>query len=278
MKKETAKVLSQNRIADEIYSMWIECEVANSAKPGQFIDVYVNDDSKLLPRPISICEVGENKLRIVYRVVGGGTKLMSTYKNGDDLDIIGPLGNGFDLKERKAVLVAGGIGIPPMVELAKQLSKEIGKENVLSVLGYRDELFLVEELEKYSEVIVTTEDGSAGIKGTVIDGLKESLDGIVEACGGISSSPLEEGSGAGRVVYGCGPIPMLKAVKEWALDESRPNKIEQCQISLEERMACGIGACLACVCKTKEKDEHSNVCNKRICKDGPVFDANDVIL
>ncbi len=276
MKKETARVISQNKIADGIYSMWIETEAAATAKPGQFIDVYVNDDSKLLPRPISICEVKENRLRIVYRVVGGGTKVMSTYQDGDNIDIIGPLGNGFDLKERRAVLVAGGIGIPPMVELAKQLSKKYGKENVLSVMGYRDELFLVEELEKYSEVVVTTEDGSSGIKGTVIDGLKESLDGYVELCGGISMDPFSAGSNAGRVVYACGPIPMLKAVKDWALDESRLNKIEQCQISLEERMACGIGACLACVCKTKEKDEHSNVCNKRICKDGPVFDAKEI--
>ena len=252
MKKETAKILSQNKIADGIYSMWIETTAAKEAKPGQFIDVYVNDDSKLLPRPISICEVKDDSLRIVYRVVGGGTKIMSTYQEGDEIQIIGPLGNGFDMRDGKAILVGGGIGIPPMVELAKNLSEKIGKENVVSVMGYRDELFLTDELEQFSTVVIATEDGSTGTKGTVIDALNEN---------GVD----------GDVLYACGPIPMLKALKDWANEKGI-----ECQISLEERMACGIGACLACVCKTKEKDEHSNVCNKRICKDGPVFDANEI--
>ena len=252
MKKETAKILSQNKIADGIYSMWIETSTAKEAKPGQFIDVYVNDDSKLLPRPISICEVKDNSLRIVYRVVGGGTKIMSSYQEGDEIQIIGPLGNGFDMRDGKAILVGGGIGIPPMVELAKNLSEKIGRENVISVMGYRDELFLVDELEQFSTVVIATEDGSTGTKGTVIDALNEN-------------------SVDGDVLYACGPIPMLKALKDWANEKGI-----ECQISLEERMACGIGACLACVCKTKEKDEHSNVCNKRICKDGPVFDANEI--
>ena len=250
MKKETARAISQNKIADGIYSMWSETEAANSAKPGRFIDVFVNDDSKLLPRPISICEVKDNRLRIVYRVVGGGTKLMSTYQDGAQIDIIGPLGNGFAMRDGKAILVGGGIGIPPMVELAKQLSDKIGKENVTAVMGYRDELFLTEELEQFAQVVIATEDGSTGTKGTVVDALNEN---------GVS----------GDVMYACGPIPMLKALKDWAKDI-------ECQISLEERMACGIGACLACVCKTKEKDEHSNVCNKRICKDGPVFYAKEI--
>ena len=249
MKKETAKILSQNKIADGIYSMWIETSAAKEAKPGQFIDVYVNDDSKLLPRPISICEVKDDSLRIVYRVVGGGTKIMSTYQEGDEIQVIGPLGNGFDMRDGKAILVGGGIGIPPMVELAKNLSEKIGKENVISVMGYRDELFLTDELEQFSTVVIATEDGSTGTKGTVIDA-------------------LDENGVGGDVLYACGPIPMLKALKD--------GKGIECQISLEERMACGIGACLACVCKTKEKDEHSNVCNKRICKDGPVFDANEI--
>ena len=252
MKKETAKILSQNKIANGIYSMWIETSAAKDAKPGQFIDVYVNDDSKLLPRPISICEVKDDSLRIVYRVVGGGTKIMSTYEEGDEIQIIGPLGNGFDMRDGKAILVGGGIGIPPMVELAKNLSEKIGKENVISVMGYRDELFLTDELEQFSTVVIATEDGSTGTKGTVIDA-------------------LDENGVGGDVLYACGPIPMLKALKDWA-----NGKGIECQISLEERMACGIGACLACVCKTKEKDEHSNVCNKRICKDGPVFDANEI--
>lgn len=255
MKKETAKIISQECIATDIYSMWIETKAADTAVPGQFVDLYVNDESKLLPRPISICEVEDGKLRVVYRVVGCGTKQLSSYKAGDSIELIGPLGNGFSMRDKKAVLVGGGIGIPPMTELAKQLSVKIGKENVTAVVGYRDsELFLKEELEKYATVVIATDDGSVGTHGTVIDA-------------------MDAEKVSGDVMYACGPMPMLRALKTWALDRDM-----ECQLSLEERMACGIGACLACVCKTKEKDAHSNVNNKRICKDGPVFDAREIEL
>ena len=248
-----ADITKQEHLVDDIYSMILRCPaISEVAHSGQFVSVYSKDSARLLPRPISICEVKDDSLRIVYRVVGGGTKIMSTYQEGDEIQIIGPLGNGFDMRDGKAILVGGGIGIPPMVELAKNLSEKIGKENVISVMGYRDELFLTDELEQFSTLVIATEDGSTGIKGTVIDALDEN---------GVD----------GDVMYACGPIPMLKALKDWA-----NSKDIECQISLEERMACGIGACLACVCKTKEKDEHSNVCNKRICKDGPVFDANEI--
>ncbi len=253
-KKEKAKVVSQQCIGTDIYSMVIETEAAQTAVAGQFISVYVNDKTKLLPRPISICEVDKEKstLRIVYRVVGGGTKEMATYKAGDSVDIIGPLGNGFMQREgKKAILIGGGIGIPPMVELAKELKD---KAEVQIVAGYRDELFLTDELEANGALYIATEDGSTGTKGTVIDAIK--------------ANKIE-----GNVIYACGPTPMLKAIKEYAL----PLGIE-CQLSLEERMACGIGACLACVCQSKEKDSHSNVNNKRICKDGPVFLAEEVEL
>lgn len=253
--KEIAKVISQECIATGVYSMWIQTnDVAGEAVPGQFISVYCKDGAKLLPRPISICEVSkeENTLRIVYRVVGGGTEEMSGYTAGDDIDILGPLGNGFMMREGKdAILIGGGIGVPPMVELAKNL-KDMA--NVSIIAGYRDELFLTEELETNGKLYIATEDGSTGTKGTVIDAIKEQN---VE----------------GKVIYACGPTPMLRAIKEYALE----NGIE-CQISLEEKMACGIGACLACVCKSKDKDHHTNVNNKRICKDGPVFLAEEVEL
>lgn len=252
--KETASVVSQESIGTDIYSMVIKTKAAKEARAGQFISMYCNDKTKLLPRPISICEVNkqESALRVVYRVVGGGTEEFSTYAAGDKIDIIGPLGNGFVKRAgKKAILIGGGIGIPPMVELAKEL-KDIAEVQI--VAGYRNELFLTEELESNGTLFIATEDGSTGTKGTVIDAIKEQN---VE----------------GAVIYACGPTPMLKAIKEYALEK----KIE-CQLSLEERMACGIGACLACVCKSTNKDHHTNVNNKRICKDGPVFLAEEVDL
>lgn len=261
--KEIAKVVSQECIGTGVYSMVIKTEAAKEAVAGQFVSVYCKGKDKLLPRPISICQINkdEGTLRIVYRVVGGGTEEMSTYKSGDDIALIGPLGNGFMQREgKKAILIGGGIGIPPMVGLAETLN-EMAKKNGLNpkeyvqvVAGYRDELFLTEELENSGNLHIATEDGSVGTKGTVIDAINEQ-------------------AVAGDVIYACGPTPMLKAIKEYALE-----KDIECQISLEERMACGIGACLACVCKSKDKDHHTNVNNKRICKDGPVFLAQEVEL
>lgn len=251
--KERAVVVSQEQIATDIYSLWLRAEAAVSAKAGQFISMYTNDSGKLLPRPISICEIDkENKqLRVVYRVTGEntGTEQFSKLVSGDEIEILGPLGNGFPLKEKKAFLIGGGIGIPPMLELAKQLDAE--KQ---IVVGYRDELFLTEELSENGEVYVATEDGSAGTKGNVLDAIREN---------GLTAD----------IICACGPTPMLRALKTYAEE----NNIE-CYISMEERMACGIGACLACVCKSKEKDHHTNVHNKRICKDGPVFLATEVDL
>ena len=251
--KERAVVVSQEQIATDIYSLWLRAEAAVSAKAGQFISMYTNDSGKLLPRPISICEIDkENKqLRVVYRVTGEntGTEQFSKLVSGDEIEILGPLGNGFPLKEKKAFLIGGGIGIPPMLELAKQLDAE--KQ---IVVGYRDELFLTEELSENGEVYVATEDGSAGTNGNVLDAIREN---------GLTAD----------IMYACGPTPMLRALKTYAEE----NNIE-CYISMEERMACGIGACLACVCKSKEKDHHTNVHNKRICKDGPVFLATEVDL
>ena len=255
-KKENAAVISQEKLADGIFSMWLRTEAAQTAVPGQFISMYTNDGTKLLPRPISICEIdkAEGALRVVYRVTGKntGTKQFSECKAGDTIPVIGPLGNGFPLEKaegRKAFLMGGGIGVPPILELSKQL-KNCEKQ---IVMGYRDSsTFLKEQFEENGAVYVSTEDGSVGTKGNVMDAIREN---------GLTAD----------IIYACGPTPMLRAIKSFA----ESNGIE-CYISLEERMACGIGACLACVCKTKEKDHHSNVNNKRICKDGPVFLSTEV--
>ena len=251
---EIAVVDSQRQLSEGIFDMWITTEnVAKEAVPGQFISVYTKDASKLLPRPISICEVNGNKLRIVYRVAGAGTAEFSAYEAGENIHILGPLGNGFPLDNmegRKAILIGGGIGIPPMLELAKQLNcdKEI-------VLGYRSsDTFLDKELEVLGNVTIASDDGSIGTHGTVIDAIKAN-------------------NITGDVIFTCGPTPMLRAIKAYAAE----NNIEA-WVSLEEKMACGIGACLACVCKSTEVDHHSMVHNKRICKDGPVFNATEVDL
>lgn len=256
--KEIAEVLSQESIGAGIYSMWLKCPlVAGDAKEGQFISLYCHDGAKILPRPISICEINkeEGSLRIVYRVVGGCTEEFSTYSKGTQIEILGPLGNGFTLKpEKTAMLIAGGIGIPPMVQTARRL-KEEGCKEINIVVGYRNaETFLIEELSTYGNVIIATEDGSLGTKGNVMNAIEAN---------GIKAD----------VIYSCGPTPMLRAIKEYAI----ANDIEA-YISMEEKMACGIGACLACVCKSKDVDHHSHVNNKRVCKDGPVFNVLEVEL
>lgn len=250
--REFATVIEQKKIASDVYSLWLLTEqIAREAKPGQFISVYSKDDSRMLPRPISICEIDREagKLRIVYRVVGQGTEEFSHLAAGEKVEILGPLGNGFPLKGKKAFLMGGGIGIPPMVQLARELDCE-----VQIIAGYRDELFLTEELSESGALYVATEDGSAGTKGNVMDAIREN---------GLTAD----------IIYACGPKPMLRAIKAYAEEHDI-----ECYISMEERMACGIGACLACVCQSKEVDGHTHVHNKRICKDGPVFLSTEVEL
>lgn len=254
--KEQAVILSQEMIAEQIFSMWLETEkIASTAVPGQFISVYSNDSGRMLPRPISICETDKarNAVRIVYRVAGKGTEEFSGYSAGDRLEILGPLGNGFPLgrcpEGKKAFLIGGGIGIPPMVQLSREIKGE-----VQVIAGYRSELFLTEELSAHGSMYIATEDGSTGTKGNVLDCIREN-------------------NLTADVIYACGPTPMLRAIKEYAAREGI-----ECWLSLEERMACGIGACLACVCRSREIDGHSKVHNKRICKEGPVFAAEDVEL
>ena len=254
--KMKSTVIEQKMIADGICSMWLDAkEVAVQAKPGQFISVYSNDKSRVLPRPISICEIDREKgtLRIVYRVVGKGTEEFSKAEAGDSFEILGPLGNGFPIEEakgKKVLMIGGGIGVPPMLQTAKEIEGE-----AIIVSGYRNQdLFLKEELESAGTLFIATEDGSVGTKGNVVDAIRENQ---IEA----------------DMMFACGPKPMLRALKNYALEKGIP-----CWISMEEKMACGVGACLACVCQSKDVDSHSHVHNKRICKDGPLFLSTEVEL
>ncbi len=256
-RKETARVIAQTSLAAGIYDLRIVTTLARQAHCGQFVALYPKDKSTLLPRPISICEADQKQqiLRLVYRVAGQGTAAFSELKAGDVLDVLGVLGNGFPVSEAKpgmtALLVGGGVGVPPIVQLAKELTCE-----KRIVAGYRDsQCFLREDFERAAgaqNVYLATEDGSVQTRGNVMDAI---------AANGLRAD----------ILYACGPLPMLRAVKQYAIREKIP-----AYLSLEERMACGVGACLGCVCKTAKVDAHSHVKNARICTDGPVFEAREV--
>ena len=259
--QENVTVVSQKQIADGIFDLVLQTkEIAAHAKPGQFVSVYSNDASKLLPRPISLCGIDREAgtLRLVYRVTGEktGTEEVSKLEAGDTIKIMGPLlGNGFAVESgKKAFLIGGGIGVPPMLQLAKEI-KASGVAEFQTIMGYRNaQTFLLDEFKEHGDAFAATEDGSVGTKGNVIDAIKAL---------GLKAD----------VIYACGPTPMLRALKAYAQEQNM-----ECYVSMEERMACGIGACLACVCNSTEKDAHSNVKNKRICKEGPVFNAKEVEL
>lgn len=229
-------------IAPSVYKMTLKGDTASIKKPGQFINIKL--DGLFLRRPISISDWGEDFIVIIYKVVGAGTKKMSEMKKGERLDILCGLGNGFDTSksDKKAVVIGGGVGVPPMYGLAKKLISE-GKE-VSAILGFntKDEIFYKDEFEKIgAKVFVTTVDGSFGTKGFVTDAL-ENIDY--------------------SYFYTCGPEPMLKAVYNKTTTSG--------ELSFEERMGCGFGACMGCSCKTKYG-------NKRICKDGPVLVKEEII-
>ena len=277
--KQTAVVASQREIAPQIFDMWVNTDLAADARPGQFICVYPKDRSTLLPRPISICEVNEERtaLRLVYRIAGQGTAEFSAYREGDGIAILGTLGNGFleaagidsvagsivrdDVEiaadrmffGKKVFLMGGGIGIPPILQLAKTMNGLLARDSIQIIVGYRDaQTFLREDLEQYGQVYIATEDGSIGTKGNVMDA-------------------VEENNLAAGMIFACGPMPMLRAVKGYAAKAAI-----SAYLSLEEHMACGVGACLGCVVRTKSINHHSHVNNARICTDGPVFEAKEV--
>ncbi|WP_408069620.1 dihydroorotate dehydrogenase electron transfer subunit [Butyrivibrio sp. JL13D10] len=262
-KKITVEVISQSSIAEGIMDLRLKTDLSEVARPGQFVGIYPKNKATLLPRPISICgyDREEGSLRIVYRIAGTGTAEFALYRQGDTVDILGVLGNGFPLEKaegKRVLIIGGGIGVPPLLGLAKELkesSKDKAPESITMVMGYRNsDNFLAEEFKTLGNLFIATEDGSVGTKGNVIDACREN---DIKA----------------DVIYACGPMPMLRGVASYAKEIGA-----KAYISLEERMACGVGACLGCICKTKKEDEHSHVNNARICTDGPVFDAEDLEL
>ncbi len=246
-------IIDKKTIAKGMFDMTILCnEVALNARAGQF--VHIKAPSFSMRRPISICEVDKEKetLRIVFEVRGKGTEEISQLNIGDTIDMIAPLGNGFTLlsNDKKAITIGGGIGAPPMLEVAKYYG-----ENCTAISGFRSAsiVILEDDFKKIgANTIVCTDDGTYGKKGFVTEALKESIK---------TQKP--------DIIYACGPRPMLKAISEIASE----NNIE-CEVSLEERMGCGVGACLVCACKTKKNgEEHMS----HVCKDGPVFNSKEVV-
>ena len=252
---ENMKVIVQEEIAPAIFELVLEGEMVEAMKAGQFLHLRVPDDAHLLRRPISISSIDKSKKQchLIYRIEGSGTAIFSTLKTGDSLDVMGPQGNGFDLSElddySKVLLVGGGIGVPPLLEVAKQLH-ERGVE-ITTVLGFsnRNAVILDDELAKYGQVYVTTDDGSHGIKGNV-------------------SVVINEFDTEFDAIYSCGAPGMMKYINQTFHDHPRA------YLSLESRMACGMGACYACVLKVPENETVS----QRVCEDGPVFKTGTVVL
>lgn len=240
-KQNKYKILSNEPLTKDVYKMVLEGDTEYITAPGQFINIAL--DGKYLRRPISVCDYDEDCITIIYKVVGEGTEQMSALKIGTVLDVLTGLGNGYDIsKSTKPLLIGGGVGVPPMYNLAKTLIANGQVPTVILGFNTADEVFYEQEFKVLGcDTFVTTADGSYGIKGFVTD----ALDGIDF-----------------DYFYTCGPLPMFKAIYN-AVDKDG-------QFSFEERMGCGFGACMGCSCKTKYG-------NKRICKDGPVLEKEEII-
>lgn len=262
----SAQLLYNKRIKKNYYEIALMApKIATSALPGQFVNIKVTDDLEpLLRRPFSIHQIyRQTGIKILYEAIGRGSEALTQRKSGECLDVIGPLGNGFDYGGRRTaddgrrILVAGGMGTAPLVFLAEKLAKT--KNLVLLGARTKDDILCEKEFKELGcEVKIATDDGSRGFKGYVSELLKDELSA--------KRYPCLSGRQALNALYACGPTPMLKEISRISQEYEIPT-----QISLEAHMACGIGACMGCVIKTKE-DEY-----KRVCKDGPVFEASRVI-
>ncbi|SHJ72423.1 dihydroorotate dehydrogenase electron transfer subunit [Geosporobacter subterraneus DSM 17957] len=250
-----SKIISNDLISSDIYRIRLErTPDMGNIEAGQFFHIKSQDSGAFfLRRPISVCFTTDNEIHLVVRKSGKGTKVICEKRAGDSLDLLGPLGNGFRLADpdKKILLIGGGIGTAPLLELARQLENP----HVKVLLGYRKDPYLVDEFQKYSkEVLVAVEEGERGYSGYVTDLLKQEIDHEQPDC-----------------IYACGPEVMLKKVQQLGLQY----QIET-QLALEERMACGVGACLVCSCKVKAEENGWHFV--RTCKEGPVFSGSEVIF
>ena len=242
MKQGIFEILENIALTESVFKMILRGDVSSITAPGQFVNIKL--DGLYLRRPISVCDLGDCTLTIIYKVVGKGTEQMSRMQSGEKLDVLTGLGNGYDLTVAGArpVLLGGGVGVPPMYLLAKQLLAQGKKVTVILGFNTESEIFYEKEFSDLgADVIVTTVDGSRGIKGFVTDALKM-LDYTY--------------------FYTCGPEPMLKAVYKASVTSG--------QMSFEKRMGCGFGACMGCSCKTITG-------YKRICKEGPVMRKEEIL-
>lgn len=252
------EIVRQTKIATNVYELVLQGDkLALVASQGQFLHIKVSKGTDpLLRRPLSIAKIDKEKgqLTVIYRAEGRGTSMLAIKQAGELISVFGPLGNGFSVneinKDEVALLIGGGIGVPPLYELSLQLKKK--GVNVIHVLGFAggSDVFYEEKFQQLGKTYITTIDGSYGVKGTVIDVIKEKGLGF-------------------DVIYSCGPTPMLKAIEATFPDQKG-------FLSLEERMGCGIGACFACVCHVK--DDPTKTAYKKICTDGPVFAIGEVVL
>lgn len=237
----------KKKLSDNIYDFKVKsAELAANARAGQFLHILCGGNS-YLRRPVSICEIVDSEhIRFIFQVKGEGTTALAKTNVGDTIDVLGPLGNGFSFDEcENAIVIGGGIGIFPLLEVTKILGKK-----AIVLLGFRseDNIILEDEFTKYTDkIFLATEDGSCGFKGYITDLLKRILE----------TNKIDK-------IYSCGPMPMMKAVASVAAEKHIAT-----QVSLEERMGCGIGACVTCTCNV-------NGGRKRVCKDGPVFSASEV--
>lgn len=237
-------VVSNEEIVNGIYKMVVHVGDVSDVKPGQFYMLRCWDKEPVLGRPISVCEVLEEEVVFLYAVTGRGTELFTHLEQGSKIDIMGPLGNGFDLSKvkGKVALVGGGIGVAPMLEL----SKRIENAEVDLYAGFRNCVYNVDEIKPYvNNIYVSTEDGSTGHKGYVTDLLDTAKYDLVLCCG---------------------PEVMMNKVLKMCRETNT-----DIYVSMEKHMACGVGACLVCTCKTKDG-------NKRTCKEGPVFHGDDIVI
>lgn len=243
-KKGIYKVVANAPLTRDVYRMVLEGDTQWIIRPGQFVNIEL--DGLYLRRPISICDWDEKTITIIYKVVGRGTEQMSKMSVGKELDVLTGLGNGFNAEAEcsEALLVGGGVGVPPLYRLAKELLAQGKKVSVVLGFNTAAEVFYADEFRQLgAEVYVSTADGSMGVKGFVTDAIRES---------GVTFDYF----------YACGPLPMLKALCD--------NCAQRGELSFEERMGCGFGACMGCSCKTLTG-------NKRICKEGPVMRREEII-